>query len=231
MMGEARVVKSYAKPPRARSCAVKCVVAGLALAWLGWLLPGLAQAGPVALCEYGKTALVFPDDPFEHRQYTGSSNLGWVKFTLLNPPYDPNVVYFQDSEHFVFHYDFVSECLGPFAGIGPQEFDRITLYADDQQMILGAVITPPTGYGVSTPIQEYGIQFVRHDPFSKEAVAALFHKVAAAVISDPNVQAYYFPSYEQSEVARNNAEWFKEQGMPDANEAINRIIKYFSIIK
>jgi len=199
-----------------------CKTADHTMLWLGGIVLltlfgccslGFAQAEPVDLCEYGKTGLIFPDDPFEHRQYTGSSNLGWVKFTLLNPPYDPNLVYFQDSEHFSFHYDFVSECLGPFDGISPREFDRISLYAEDQEMILGAVVTPPTGFGVSAPIQEYGIQFVRRDPFSKEETAALFHKVVAAVISDPNVQAYYFPSYEQSEVTREHAEWFAEQGI------------------
>ncbi|UCD52873.1 MAG: hypothetical protein JSW27_09580, partial [Phycisphaerales bacterium] len=53
-----------------------------------------------------------------------------------------------------------------------------------------------------------------YDPYSREEVATLFHQVAAAISSDPNVQAYYFPSYEQAEVARNNAEWLAEQGIP-----------------
>lgn len=186
----------------------------LVLVMAGWVLPGVARAEPLPLCEHGKTQIVFPDDPFEQRQYIGTSSLGWVKFTLLKPPHDPNVVYFQDSGHFPLHYDFVSECLGPFVGISPQEFDRVTLYAEDQQMILGAVVTPPSGFGVSAPIQEYGIQFVRHDPFTCEEIAALFAKVKAAVISDPNVQVFYFPSYEQSQVAQANAQWFAEQGMP-----------------
>jgi len=196
----------------ARYLSVRLAV--LVLAMAGWVLPGVVRSEPLPLCEYGKTQIVFPDDPFEQRQYIGTSNLGWVKFALLKPPHDPNVVYFQDSEHFPLHYDFVSECLGPFVGISPQEFDRVTLYAEDQQMILGAVVTPPSGFGVSAPIQEYGIQFVRHDPFTREEIAALFAKVKAAVVSDPNVQAFYFPSYEQSQVAQANAEWFAEQGMP-----------------
>lgn len=187
---------------------------GLILILTGGFVPALAQAEPVEVCEFGKTQFVFPDDPFEHREYLGMSNLGWVKFTLLTPPHDPNVVYFQDSGHFSLHYDFVAECLGPFVGISPQEFNRITLHAEDQQMILGAVVTPPNGFGVSAPIQEYGIQFVRQDPFTREEIAALFAKVKAAISSDPNVKAYYFPSYEQSEVAQANAEWFAEQGMP-----------------
>jgi Pyruvate phosphate dikinase, AMP/ATP-binding domain len=217
-MGNPRFVNSGAISLAAEGRRTMRLVCGLVLAVLG-VVPGLAGAQPVDLCEYGKTDMIFPDDPFEHRQYAGTSNLGWVKFTLLNPPYDPNIVYFQDSEHFSFHYDFVSECLGPFEGTSPEEFDRLSLHADDQQLILGAVITPPTGFGVSAPIQEYGIQFVRYDPYSREELAALFHQVAMAISSDPNVQAYYFPSYEQSEVARKNAEWFAEQGIPISSAA------------
>jgi len=213
-MGGLVVVKEGARRQGAGGRRARWSVGGLVLALVVCLLSGPARAEPLELCEYGKTQIVFPDDPFEHRQYIGMSNLGWVKFTLLTEPYDPNVVYFQDSGHFPLHYDFVSECLGPFVGISPQEFDRITLYAEDQQMILGAVVTPPSGFGVSAPIQEYGIQFVRHDPFTREEVAELFAKVAAAVSSDPNVRAFYFPSYEQSQVAQANAEWFAERGMP-----------------
>lgn len=186
---------------------------GFVLVLLAVLSVGIVRADPVILCEHGKTELSFPGDPFENRQYTGMTNLGWTKFTLLRPPHDPNLVYFQDSKHFAFHYDFVSECIGLYAGISPQRFDQITLYAEDQQMILGAVLTPPIGFGVSAPIQEYGIQFVRHDPFTREEIAALFHKVVATIAADPNVQPYYFPSYEQSEVARKHAEWFKGQGI------------------
>ncbi len=212
-MGGCSVVRMGAINRRvARGLSLRLAI--LVLAMAGWVLSGVVRAEPLPLCEYGKTQIVFPDDLFEQRQYIGMSNLGWVKFTLLKPPHDPNVVYFQDSGHFPLHYDFVSECLGPFVGISPQEFDRITLYAQDQQMILGAVVTPPSGFGVSAPIQEYGIQFVRHDPFTREEIAALFATVKAAVSSDPNVRAFYFPSYEQSQVAQANAEWFAEQGMP-----------------
>ena len=187
---------------------------GLLLVCLGSIAPGLVQAEPVEVCEFGKTELVFPNDLFEQRQYIGTSNLGWVKFTLLKAPHDPNVVYFQDSGHFALHYDFVSKCLGPFVGIDPEEFNRLSLYAEDQQLILGAVITPPSGYGVSAPIQEYGIQFVRYDSYTREEIAELFGKVTVAIQCDPNVQPYYFPSFEQADVARENAEWFAEQGMP-----------------
>ncbi len=192
----------------------------------GWLLvvllvsaARLVQADPVGMCEHGKTQLVFPGDPFEVRQYAGMSNLGWVKFTLLNPPHDPNVVYFQDGERFPLHYNFVSGCLDPFVGIGPQEFDRISLHAENQQVILGAVITPPAGYGVSAPIPEYGVQFVRHDPFTREEIVTLFRKVTAAISSDPNVVPYYFPAFEQSQVAQGNAAWFAEQGIPIGSTA------------
>ena len=76
--------------PRNRTMIANC---GLLLTLLLGLSGGLVQADPVEVCEYGRTQLVFPNDPFEQRQYTGATNLGWIKFTILNPPYDPNIVY------------------------------------------------------------------------------------------------------------------------------------------
>jgi len=218
-MGDMHKTNSCARPSIVWSCARAGRGVGLVWVLLAWLAAGWVQADPVVTCQYGKTELVFPDDPLERREYIGGSNLGWVKFTLLTEPYDSNVVYFQDSNQYPLHYDFASQCLGPFEGIDPAEFDRITLHAEDQQMILGAVVTPPTGYGVSAPIQEYGIQFVRRDPFTREEIASLFHKVVASITSDPNVQPYYFPTFEQSEVAQSNVEWFQAQGIPISSAA------------
>jgi hypothetical protein len=161
-----------------------------------------------------KHEIVFPDEPFEQRHHSGTANMGWIKFTI---PKEANVlgpVTYQDSRTYELHYEFVTEHLDPFIGISPEEFQRVSLYEQDQQLILGAVVTPPKGYPLTTAIQEVGIQFVRSDPYAKEEIVYLFEIIKSTVIADPNVMFYYFPTFEQSNVARDHEEWFAKQGIP-----------------
>jgi hypothetical protein len=104
--------------------------------------------------------------------------------------------------------------MDPFVGISPEEFDRISLYQEGQKLILGAVITSPKGYPVTSTIPELGIQFVRHDAYTREEIAHLLDVVKATIVADPNVTMYYFPTYEQTDVAQNNLAWFAAQGIP-----------------
>ncbi|MHC4642731.1 MAG: PEP/pyruvate-binding domain-containing protein, partial [Planctomycetota bacterium] len=162
---------------------------------------------------YWKNEISFPDEPF--RVVGGStSEPDWVKFTIILSPYDPNIVYYQDCQEYTFHYHFATEVLDPFIGMSTSEYDQITLYEEGQQAVLGAVIMPPTG-GYPTPpaYPEYGIQFVRLDPYTREEIAEMFNIVKASVIAAPGVQAFYFPSYEQMAAAEANREWFESQGI------------------
>jgi len=183
--------------------------------FLGMIL--LPWSSPIAVAvssEYAKNEIIFPDEPFEHRFGVGADGMGWIKFTIPKEPTELGPVTYQDSRTYRLHYEFVSEHLDPFIGISPEEFDRISLYAEGQKLILGTVVTPPKGYPVTNAIQELGIQFVRHDPYSREEIAHLFELVKATIVADPNVTVYYFPTYEQSDVARRNLAWFAEQGIP-----------------
>jgi hypothetical protein len=172
------------------------------------------QIAVAASSPYAKNEIVFPNDPFEQRSQTGLDSIGWIKFTIPKEPTGLGPITYQDSHTYLLHYDFVSRYLDPYVGISPEEFDRISLYQEGQKLILGAVITPPTAYPVTNTIQELGIQFVRHDAYTKEEIAHLFNVVKATILADPNVTMYYFPTYEQAEVARNNLAWFAAQGIP-----------------
>ncbi len=150
--------------------------------------------------------VAFPDDPFQ--SWTSPA---YVKFTIIcKDGYDPNVVYYQDSQRYEFHYDFALEWLEPFVGMTIEEFDRVTLYAAGQQAVLGAVILPPWH---DPPLAEYDIQLVRHDAYSREEVVRWLKLIQSTVEADPNVTAYYFPTYEQYPVAQQNREWFESQGV------------------
>ncbi|MBN1124219.1 MAG: hypothetical protein JXA82_04365 [Sedimentisphaerales bacterium] len=158
-----------------------------------------------------KNRITIPNDPFEVRS-TASDGMGWTKFTILLDPYDPNLVYYQDSKKYSLHYTFATEWLDPFLGIAPEDFNAATLYQQGQQAILGAVITPPNeGYPPQPKFHEYGIQFVRFDPYTPEQTAHMFHLVRETIDTDPAMQALYFPSYEQRQVAESNREWFAQQ--------------------
>ena len=163
---------------------------------------------------YWKNEIVHPNEPFRVVG-TSASDPDWVKFTILLEPYDPNTVYFQDSQAYTFHYHFATEVLDPFIGMSPSEYDQVTLYEEGQRAILGAVIMPPTGgYPLPPNPPEYGIQFVRQDPYSREEIAGLFNVVKASIIAEAGVQAFYFPSYEQLATAQANRDWFESHGIP-----------------
>ena len=173
----------------------------------------LASGQTIPPSPFWKTQIIFPDDPF---RVAGSSDgePGWVKFTILLEPYDPNVVYFQDGHECTFHYHFAAEMLDPFLGMTPQQFDRVTLFKQGQQAVLGAVIMPPIGGHPQPPFYpEYGIQFVRQDPYSNEEIAEMFNVVKASIFADPGIQAFYFPAYEQMATAEANRDWFQAQGI------------------
>lgn len=164
-----------------------------------------------------KHTIVFPNDPLERRVYVSGTNMGWIKFTLDLARDTGDSLFFQDSLAYDLHYDFVSRHLDPYLGISPEEFNRISLYSQGQQLGLGAVVTPPQGYPLNQPIQEYGIQLIRRDPYTREEVAAQFRHVKAAVEAGTDVLAFYMPTLEQMDVARDNETWFDEQGIPVAS--------------
>ncbi|MCZ6696603.1 MAG: hypothetical protein O7A63_08700 [Acidobacteria bacterium] len=174
---------------------------------------GSAPNGSIAASPYSSGTIIFPDDPFVVIGYDPQP--GWVKFTILTS--DPNTVYFQDSNTYTFHYDFAVAELDPFLGMTPAEFDAVTLHEAGQQAILGAVILPPMRDAGQIP--EYGIQFVRLDPYPPEQVRDLFELVRANVIAGPEVQAFYFPAYEQLQSAEVNREFFESQGIAISSTA------------
>ena len=52
-------------------------------------------------------------------------------------------MYFQDSNKYLFHYDFAKVRLRPFRGMTAEEFNDSTLYLGEQKGILGAVLVAP----------------------------------------------------------------------------------------
>lgn len=153
-----------------------------------------------------KSQITLPEDPFQ--SWTSPP---YIKFTIITKPgFDPNVVYFQDSTRYEFHFAFALEWLEPFRDLTIEQFDAVTLHAAGQQAVLGAVILPPWH---GPPFLEYGIQLVRTEPYTREETAKYFQLVQKAILADPNIKAYYFPTYEQYPVAEQNRSWLARQGI------------------
>jgi hypothetical protein len=153
-----------------------------------------------------KNQIEYPDEEFQ--SWTSPP---YVKFTIITKEgFDPNVVYYQDCQMYEYHFDFALEQLDPFIGMTIEEFDDVTLHEAGQQAVLGAVIFSPWA---DPPFNEYGIQLVRNDPYRREVIVRLFNIVKGSIIAEPNVTAYYFPTYEQYTVAEQNRDWLKGQGI------------------
>lgn len=164
-----------------------------------------------------RDTIVFGDDSLSSNSLSGEG-LKWIKFTVLLDPCSPDhlgPVYFQNSQTYLFHYDFAVAHLEPFFGMNLQQFNAVTLSQANQQAVLGSVIWPPlTGYPPEPLFPEYGIQFVRQEPYAREMLRDVFNHVKATIQASPDVTAFYFPTYEQQDQAKADQEWLATQEIP-----------------
>lgn len=153
-----------------------------------------------------KNRLDFPFDPFAaYGAYDGPS---FVKFTVLM--HDPTKVYYQDTNKFPFHGGFATARLDPFFGMSQDEYDRVSLHAEGQQAILGAVLISP----FATTEPEYGIQLVRQDAYDPEMARVVLELVRDSIAAPDGTRPFYFPTYEQAASARENSAFFEQSGFP-----------------
>ncbi|HVK70148.1 MAG TPA: hypothetical protein VM694_37100, partial [Polyangium sp.] len=165
---------------------------------------------PITPSDAWKNQISYPYDPFVSEPNGNSLDGGvrWIKFTVLM--HDPTKVYFQDSYPYPFHAPFAVERLDPFFGISIAEYNDVSLHADGQKAILGAVLIPPDP--VSFP--EYGIQLVRQDAYDPEIARVVLDLVKKNVVAETPVTPFYFPTYEQNASAQENQSFYANAGFP-----------------
>lgn len=158
-----------------------------------------------------KSSIAYPSDPF--RADSGAfGEPGWVKFTTLTC--DTNTIYFQDSQKYDFHFEFATQVLDPFLGLSLPQFEAVTLFEQGREALLGAVVLPPvSGFPPASSFPELGIQLISQDPLDPQLVVDVFTSVRASIGAGPEVQAYYFPTFEQQESAQQNASFFLQNGI------------------
>lgn len=165
------------------------------------------SAFPAGSTNDWKNQAWFPDDLLAATQTsTAGGSLRWIKFAILLG--QPQRVFYQDSQKYVLHHDFARARLQPFLGMDRATFDRLSLYRTNQQVLLGTVLFAPD----SNP-REYGIQFAGRDPYPREMVARCFDLVRSTVVAAPGTTAFYFPTYEQSEVAAMDEAFLAGRGI------------------
>ncbi len=148
-----------------------------------------APTAPIELQphESWKSRIDYWEDPFIVGDYM---EVRWVKFSVLMG--DPGYVIFQNSATYPFHYHFATERLAPFQGMSHNDFDAISLYEQDQEIILGAVLFPP-----QQRTNEIGIQLVRQDEYHPEMVKIIHDLVKNSIDAREPITPFYFPAYEQ----------------------------------
>lgn len=147
------------------------------------------------------------DHPFDS-YLAFSPTLGgpsWVKFTIRVS--EPDVVYFQNSAQTPFHHDFVASTLEPYIGWTAAEIDEISLHAETQELVFGAVLYSPTAP------YEIAIQLVRQDPYSVAEVVTYFEAVRDSVNAADGVPFLYFPTFEQQHSADENSAALEAAGI------------------
>ena len=189
----------------------KMYLLGLAVitSFLTGLRPVACPGQSITPSKNWKNTITFEADPFY-----SFGTVRWVKFVILLEHYDPNLVYYLHSKRYPFHYNWAVAELDPFLGMTTEEFNAVSLFKEGQRVILGTMIVPPESAVTGKPeFAEFGIQFVRQDPFSREEIRDLFNLVRESVISESGVQPYYFPTFEQQATAEQNQDWYATEGI------------------
>lgn len=154
-----------------------------------------------------KNQVYYPQDPFlSPRTRWDVPDIQWIKFAIVTN--EPHRVYFQNSEKYVFHYDFARARLPQFAAMTRAEFDEVSLRTNAQKVVLGTVL-----YAPEADMREAAIQFVGLDPFPREQVAEWFEVVKVAIAPNDRVKVLYIPTFEQAGVAQTNRTFFESKGI------------------
>lgn len=154
-----------------------------------------------------KNQVYFPNDAFADTNVI-PGNPRPIKFAIdLQEPFR---VYYQNAGTFPFHYDFAVERLGRFQGMERSEFDAVSLYTNNQQIVLGAVLLPP----LTANARDVGIQFVGLDAYPPEKIHEWFRLVRSTIVDvPPNAQVFYMPSLEQMAAAEAARAYFASNGI------------------
>jgi len=158
---------------------------------------------PISAHSSWRNTVSLPDDPFRSDPVLtgfGQAEIRWIKFSILldNAP----TVYFQNGSDYQFHYNFANDRLDPFSGISLDDFNATSLYPPEQEVVLGALLFSPAH-------KEFAFEFVGQKSYPPAMLRYLYQLVEAVVERPDDWSGLYFPTFEQAESARENADYFQ----------------------
>ena len=158
---------------------------------------------PISSHSTWRNTVTLPDDSFRSNPVLtgfGQTEIRWIKFSIIldNAP----TVYFQDGNHYQFHYNFANGRLDPFTGISLADFNAASLFPPEQEIVLGALLFAPAH-------KEFAFEFVGQKSYPPEMLRYLYEIVEAAVERPDDWSGRYFPTFEQAENARENTDYFQ----------------------
>ena len=162
---------------------------------------------PISSHSTWRNTVTLPDDSFRSNPVLtgfGQTEIRWIKFSIIldNAP----TVYFQDGNHYQFHYNFANGRLDPFTGISLADFNAASLYPPNQEIVLGALLFAPAH-------KEFAFEFVGQKSYPPEMLRYLYQIVDAAVERPDDWSGLYFPTFEQAESARENTDYFQSNNI------------------
>ena len=162
---------------------------------------------PITSHSSWKNTVTLPEDPFRSAPVLtafGQTEIRWIKFSILldNAP----TAYFQDGSKYQFHFNFANDRLDPFSGISFDDFNAASLYPPEQEVVLGALLFAPAH-------KEFAFEFVGQDSYPPEMLRYLYQLANAAVSRPDDWSGFYFPTFEQAESAREDAEYFQRNNI------------------
>lgn len=152
-----------------------------------------------------KNQILVPEDAFKSQEWEGG-RVRWIKFAILLP--QANQVVYQHSTLLPFHYEFAVARFPAFHGMTRAQFDQVSLYRTNQQVVLGAVLYPP-----DPRVREFGIQIVGREAYPVADVLRWLRLVQATVGGEEPARAFYMPTFEQRATAEENRNRFEQAGV------------------
>ncbi len=136
----------------------------------------------------------------------GQAAIPFAKFTLALD--GRGRMYFQDSDKYPFHFGFARERIPGLIGIPIFQFDRLTLYREGQQYLLGSVLQSP-----NPEIREMAVQFSAAEAFAPQNLVHWYLETVSRIAPDESWGVFYMPSLEQLKTVNEHMDLFTAAGI------------------
>lgn len=179
------------------------------------LLAVLGQSVLVAELTLDQGATLLPDrETFDilaqRANFPGAMQIPEVKFVVVNLTGRAPTLYFQNTNTYIYHYDFVVAGLGREMDLAT--FNRQTYFSDGRQNLAGSLVAHDQFIDEANEVGIYTMEFWPTDPVSFSLVELAYQMVAAAAPFMGDRLYYHAPGETQ------RALYLRDQDLFDASD-------------